>query len=207
MLKRLFGLGKKETPPASPAPARRPSLAAPTSPFEDYFALHVRDLPLDQVAEAVQEHYLLHVEADTVGALLSEQGGWVTAYFPRQTVQGLGFNRQASFLARARGAWVIGYRIFAGEGMDVHYFHGDEHVAQLAFAQGEIEFEPEEPAPFAPLADLSGIVPRPPTQHPLDFHLALLAALGICDAGLGWEAALARHVAGTLGHSKVLTGG
>jgi hypothetical protein len=207
MLKRLFGLGKKEDksrPPVTPPPPAAPTFGEPTTPFLDYFALHLHDMTLEEAEAAIREHYLLQGASGTPGALLARQGAWVTAYFPETTVRGLGFNRQASIVARVHGDWVIGYRVYEEEGIDTHYFHGTEHVDQLAFSQEGIEFEPETPTPFAAFGDVSHALPRPATQHPLDFHFALLAALGIADAALTWEAALARHEAETLGESRLL---
>lgn len=208
MLKRLFGRGKAEEkqPVAPAAPARARLWDAPLTPYCNYFALHLHGMTLDEAEQTVREQYLLHVEPGTVGALLAHQGAWVTAHMPESTVRGLGFNRLASFIARERETWVIGYRIFEWQGIDAHIFHGAEHVEQLAFAQNEIEFEPEAPALFADIADVSALMPRPATQHPLDFHFALLAALGIADAALTWEEAMARHAAGTLGASRLVMG-
>lgn len=205
MLKRLFGRGKeKPEPPQSPPAPRARLWGKPEHPYVDYFALHLHGSTLDEAEPLVRDHYLLHREAGSAGALLVQQGKWVTVYVPEETVRGVGFNRVASLIAREREAWVIGYRIFEWKGLDVHYFHGAEHVEQLAFAQNEIEFEPEAPAPFASLADVSAVVPRPATQHPLDFHFALLAALGIQEAALPWAEALARHERGEWEGSRLL---
>jgi hypothetical protein len=205
MLKRLFGLGKKEEKavPAAPVPVV-PSWGEPVLPFLDYYALHLHGLSLDEAEDAIRTHYLVQGASGTTGALLAQQGEWVTAYFPQQTVRGLGFNREANLLAREQGTWVIGYRIYQEEGLDVHYFHGTEHVEQLAFSQEGIEFEPTSPDLFAPLAEVSRVVPRVAGQHPLDYHFALLAALGIVDAALTWEEALARHDTASLGDSRLL---
>ncbi|MBA3534296.1 MAG: hypothetical protein H0T73_20440 [Ardenticatenales bacterium] len=205
MLKKLFSFGKKEAKaaPVPPTPSV-PKWSEPTIPFLDYYALHFHEMELDAAERAVREHYLVQGEAGTPGALLAKQGAWVTAYFPEKTVRGLGFNRQASFIAREQGTWVIGYRIYQGEGLDVHYFRSNEHVEQLAFSTEGIEFEPTDPELFAALGDGSLVLPRSATQHPLDFHFALLAAIGIADAALSWEEALARHEAAALGDSRLL---
>jgi hypothetical protein len=206
MLKKWFNRGKKETEsqPAAPPPAPRAQWEPPTIPDASYYNLHLHNATLDEAEQAIRDHYLLHGESGTPGALLSRQGEWVTAYLPEAIVRGVGFNRLASQIARERGDWVIGYRVYAAEGLDVHYFLGSEHLDQLAFSRDGVEFEPERPALFADLADVSAIVPRRAAQHPLDFHFALLQALGIRDAALPWDEALAGHEAGTLGDSRLI---
>jgi hypothetical protein len=130
-----------------------------------------------------------HIAPGSEAAMVVASGKWVTLYFPEAVVKGLGFNRIASQVAQALNTWVIGYRIFAWQGMDVHYFNDSTHVEQLAYTRNSIEFEPDSPALFAEVADVSAVVPRKPDQHPLDFHFALLAALGIENAACTWEQA------------------
>lgn len=200
MLKRLFGIGKKaeSSPPPAPSSTRRtPHLYdKPTTPYENYFNVHFYQVAVEDVIAQVREHYLHHLPAGSEAAVLVQGGAWVTLYFPEAVVKGLGFNRIASQVAQALGTWVIGYRIFAWQGMDVHYFKGATHVEQLAYARNEIEFEPEQAAPFAEIADVHAIIPRRADQHPLDFHFALLEALGIQNAPLSW--AQAKAAGGTL---------
>jgi hypothetical protein len=205
MLKRWFGKGNEEKKPG-PAPSAEQPAAwnVPEGPWLDYFNLHLRGVTLEEAEQALVGNYLLHGDSGAPGMVLRQQGHWVTAYLPREIVSGVGFNRQASQVARERDTWVIGYRIFAGEGGDVHYFNGAEHVEQLAFTSEGIEFEPDSPAPFAALADASGVIPRPPTQHPLDFHFALLDALGVSEAALTWTEVVERHEVGALGESKLV---
>jgi hypothetical protein len=190
MLKRLFGIGKKQETPPPPAAVVRPALLydKPATPYENYFNLHLYRVSVAEVVAQIHEHYLHHVAAGTPAARVVASGDWVTVYFPEGVVKGLGFNRIASQVARSLETWVIGYRIFAWQGMDVHYFHGASHVEQLAYTKNQIEFEPDTPALFAPITDVSSVVPRRPDQHPLDFHFALLAALGIANAATTWDA-------------------
>lgn len=206
MLKRIFGLGKKAEPTPPPAPRKVAQLYdKPTIPYENYFNVHFYGVSLDQAKAILEEHYLHHVAEGTTAALAVAQGKWVTVYFPREVVQGLGFNRIASQVAQQLDTWVIGYRIFAWQGMDVHYFKGMQHLDQLAYSRNEIEFEPENPAIFAALANVSAIVPRNPAQHPLDFHFTLLAALGIHDAARTWDHALQKQNDGAFPSATIVT--
>ncbi len=161
----------------------------PLPPYENYFNVHLYRVSVEDVVTQVREHYLHHVAAGTESAMVVQNGPWVTVYFPEAVVKGLGFNRIASQVARTLDTWVIGYRIFAWQGMDVHYFHGSTHVEQLAYSRNDIEFEPENATLFADIADVSSIVPRKPDQHPLDFHFTLLEALGIKNSACTWEQA------------------
>jgi hypothetical protein len=208
MLRKWFNRGKQEpsSPPSAPESASppKPQWEAPTVADADYYNLHLHGATLNEAEQAIRANYLLHGESGTPGAILSQQGEWVTVYVPEAVMRGVGFNRLASQIAREREDWVIGYRAYAGKGLDVHYFRGAEHLDQLAFADEGIEFEPETPSLFAELTDVSGVVPRRATQHPLDFHFALLDALGVQDAALPWPMALERHEAGTLGDSRLI---
>lgn len=193
MLKRLFGIGKKQetTPPPSVLPARQVAQLydKPTTPYENYFNLHLYQVSEEAVTAQLHEHYLHHVATGIAAAVIVQEGEWVTVSFPEHVVKGLGFNRIASQVARTLDTWIIGYRIFAWQGMDVHYFKGEAHIEQLAYSRNEIEFEPDNPAAFADMADVASVVPRRPDQHPLDFHVALLKALGIRHASVTWEQA------------------
>lgn len=203
MLKKWFNRGKQE---ATPTPAPKPPVqwSLPIVPDASYYNLHLHNATLDEAEQTIRENYLLHGESGTPGAILSHQGDWVTVYIPEAIMRGVGFNRLASQIARERDEWVIGYRVYAAEGLDVHYFRGAEHVDQLTFSRDGIEFEPDSPTPFADLVDLRTLVPRPAIQHPLDFHFALLEAFGIQDAALPWTEALERHQAATLGDSRLV---
>jgi hypothetical protein len=193
MLKRLFGIGKKQEPVtlSTPPAARRVAQLydKPTTPYENYFSIHLYQVSVEAVTAQIREHYLHHVAAGTGAAVILRAGEWVTVSFPEEVVKGLGFNRIASQVAHQLDTWVIGYRIFAWQGMDVHYFKGATHIEQWAYTRNEIEFEPDDPAVFAGIADVSSVVPRRPDQHPLDFHVALLEALGIHHAAVTWEQA------------------
>ncbi len=193
MLKRLFGIGKKQepAPPPTPPAARRVAQLydKPTTPYENYFSIHLYQVSVEAVTAQIREHYLHHVVAGTGAAVILRGEEWVTVSFPEEVVKGLGFNRIASQVAQQLGTWVIGYRIFAWQGIDVHYFKGATHIEQLAYTRNEIEFEPDDPAVFVDIADVSSVVPRRPDQHPLDFHVALLEALGIHHAVVTWEQA------------------
>src|SRR5688500_13739551 len=118
MLKRLFGIGKKQAPSTPDAPsaalARRaaPLYDNPVAPYENYFNVHFYGASLDRVVALVREYYLQHVVRGTVGAVVVQSGGWVTAYFPEAVVKGLGFNRLASQMAETLDTWVIAYRVF-----------------------------------------------------------------------------------------------
>jgi hypothetical protein len=197
MLKRLFGIGKKAEPTPSPTPsaARRVSQLydKPTIPYENYFNVHFYRTSQADVMAQVRDHYLHHVPAGTEAAIMVQDGDWTTLYFPEVVVKGLGFNRISGQIAQALDTWVIGYRIFAWQGMDVHYFNGATHVEQLAYARNDIEFEPENATLFADIADVSDILPRKADQHPLDFHFALLEALGVQNAAVPWDQAKALY--------------
>lgn len=200
MLKRLFGIGKKPDPPPPPSPPPAQRVAQlydkPNTPYENYFNVHLHEVTMDEVVAQLREHYLHHVAVGTEAAMVVQDGAWVTVYFPEVVVKGLGFNRIASQVARTLETWVIGYRIFAWQGMDVHYFNGSTHMEQLAYAKNEIEFEPEDATLFADIADVSAVVPRKPDQHPLDFHFALLESVGVQNAAMTWDQA--RGLNGTL---------
>jgi len=200
MLKRLFGIGKKQEPPLPPAPptARRVSQLydKPNTSYENYFNVHLYRTSQEDMMAQVRDHYLHHVPAGTEAAIIVQDGEWTTLYFPDVVVKGLGFNRISSQIAQVLGTWVIGYRIFAWQGMDVHYFNDATHVDQLAYARNDIEFEPENATLFADIADVSTIVPRRADQHPLDFHFALLEALGVRNAAVTWDKA--RGLGGTI---------
>lgn len=206
MLKRLFGFGKKPTPP--PPPTLPPSFLRPTwgdpqSRYLDFFNLHLHQLSVDEAVAELTAKYLTPTPSTPV-MLVYPHGEWVTVYCSPPFIATLGFNRLASDIARQREIWLIGYRVYANEGFDVHYFHRAEHVAGLAMGQGELEREPLSPEIFASLQDVSTLVPRPEALHPLDFHFALLEALGIHDAALTWEEALQKFEAGELPGAKLL---
>ncbi|MCB0076650.1 MAG: hypothetical protein KDD73_04435 [Anaerolineales bacterium] len=199
MLKRLFN--RRERPAPSVAPPAPLRWDAAQHSVRQSFALHLRGLALDDAAQQLRDGYGYAIDASPAIVLLAD-GDWLTANFSRTLVSRIGFNRVASQIARDADIWLIGYRLFGDEGMDVHYFRGGDHLGALAVSGEEIEIEPETAALFAPLADVTRIVPRRATQHPLDFHIALLNGLGIDHAALGWEEALAlassRDVAITL---------
>ncbi len=193
------------TPAAAPAPAwRGPAWGAPEHSFRDIFNLHLHGTTLEQANQALAERYL-YAGPSGPAILLRPSGAWITAYFAPALVAKVGFNKLASEIAREQGIWLIGYRIYAAQGLDVHYFHADEHVAGLAFSQDELEDEPQDAAIFATLGDVTSLVPRRAEQHPLDFHFALLAGLGIGDANLTWAEAVQQYERGVFQSAQLLT--
>jgi hypothetical protein len=204
MFGRLFGRKKEQVSPPTPPPADLgPSWGASETAFENFFNLHFHGISLDETVRALEATYM-PLAVDGPNIVVADQGEWTTAYFAPELMARVGFNKLAGQIADARDIWVIGYRVYAGVGMDVHYFRGEDHVAGLAMADDAMEVEPANPAIFAELADVSALLPRPEKQHPLDFHFGLLAALGIADAALTWPQAQARHANGTLGESRLL---
>ncbi|MFN3331574.1 MAG: hypothetical protein ACK47M_03540 [Caldilinea sp.] len=202
MLKRLFGRSKQSlpTPPSLPV---QPQWNEPHHRFQDYFNLHLHGLSMHRAIAELMEKYLSSPSSNPV-MLASPQGEWITVYCAPAHVARFGFNKLAADIARQCNIWLIGYRIYQNEGIDVHYFHGAEHAAGLAMGQGELEREPVSPKIFASLTDVSGIVPRPESQHPLDFHFALLAALGITMADLTWHEALQKYETEELPGARLL---
>ena len=205
MLKRLFGQ-KKPAPPPLPPTWAGPAWGAPQAHYQTYFNLHLYNLPLDVATTALTAKYLPAAPLDPA-ILVQPQGAWITAYFAPELVAKVGFNKLAAEIAREHNTWLIGYRIYAEQGMDVHYFDRTEHVAGLALGQDELEREPLAPEIFADLADVRHIVPRAATQHPLDFHFALLHALGIQAADLTWVEALRLYENGALDGAQLLPAG
>ena len=202
MLGRFFGRKQKQSAP--PPPSYGPTWGAPVTPFVDTYNVHFHGLDLATTVPLLAQSYML-LAVPGPNIVVAQQGAWTTAYVAPALMARVGFNKLAGAIAAEQGIWVIGYRVYAGVGLDVHYFHGDGHVAGLTMADDEIEVEPAAPARFADLADVHSLVPRPAARHPLDFHFDLLAALGIQDAALTWDDALARHHAGALGESTLLT--
>ncbi len=203
----MFGklFGRKQAAPALKAPRLDlgPIWGEPLTPFADYFNIHFHALGLAATIRALETNYMpLAVTGPSIVA--AEQGDWTTAYFAPELMARVGFNKLASQIAAEHDAWVIGYRVYADVGLDVHYFQGEEHVAGLTMADDEVEIEPATPAIFAELGNVSAIIPRAPEVHPLDCHFALLAALGVHDAALTWPDAQARCVNGTLGLAERL---
>lgn len=204
MFGKLFGRKKEQVSPPIPPPADSgPAWSPPEAAFDNFFNVHFRDIGLDETVRALETHYM-PLAVDGPNIVAATQGDWTTAYFAPELMARVGFNKLAGQIAAAHDIWVIGYRVYAGVGMDVHYFRGEDHVAGLAMADDDLEVEPANPAIFAEMADVSKWVPRPEEQHPLDFHFGLLATLGIADAGRTWPEAQAQHAAGMLGESRLL---
>lgn len=206
MLRRLF---QRQKPPSAedPAASREPAgWQPPQTPYLNYFNVHFYGVTPERLEPALRRTYLAGAAPGAPAALMVAQGDWTSVYVEPGLALSVGFNRLASELARALDTWVVGYRIYAGEGMDVHYFRGDAHLDGLALSGETLVSEPGSAEPFAALADVRGVVPRPTAQHPLDFHFALLAALGIREAALAWEGALERHRSGAWPQSRLLAG-
>ncbi len=207
MFKKLFGRDKVPSPaPANPVHRTGPAWGEPLTPYQNYFNLHLHGVDQERLAPILRRTYLVSAEKGRSSILLAGNGAWVTAFIEPELAKRVGFNRLASEIAHDLGDWVIGYRIYAGEGMDVHYFQGADHLDQLALSEDALAFEPATAGLFSALANVSAVMPRPDAQHPLDFHFALLAALGVELAALTWADALARHQAGMLGDSLLLAG-
>jgi hypothetical protein len=200
VFKRLFGRDK--TPPASPAHPRGPAWGQAQTPYQDYFNLHLHGIDAERLTPILRRTYLVSAQKGRPSILLAPAGAWITAFVEPELARRVGFNRLASETAHEIDDWVIAYRIYANEGMDVHYFHSANHLDQLALSEDMLAFEPSTAGLFGSLADVSALIPRSPEQHPLDFHFSLLAALGIGAAALTWDEALARHRAGTLGRTR-----
>lgn len=202
MFKRLFG-GKAPAPSASnsstgstPATAPGPAWSAPQTPYRSYYNVHIYDVPHERVVARLQATYLRSAQSGAAAVVLAEENRWCTAYVEPVLARRVGFNKLASEIAHDLDTWVIGYRIDAGEGMDVHYFQASAHLDQLALSEDDLAFEPMTASLFSSLTDASHLIPRRPDQHPLDFHFALLETLGIRNAALTWEDALTQHQAG-----------
>lgn len=207
MFKKLFGRDKTPSPaPAGPTHPRGPAWGQPQTPYQNYFNLHLHGIDAERLTPILRRTYLVSAEKGRPSILLAPARAWITVFVEPELAKRVGFNRLASEIAHEIDDWVIGYRIYAGEGMDVHYFHSANHLDQLALSEDLLAFEPSTAGLFSPLADVSAILPRPETQHPLDFHFAILAALGVGPAALPWDEALARHQAGSLGESLLLQG-
>ena len=205
MFKKLLGRDKTPAPPITPQVSRSgPAWGQPLTAYLNYFNLHLHEVDNDRVEPIMRRTYLVSADKGRPSILLSNKSPWLTVYVEPELAKRVGFNRLASEIAHEIDDWVIGYRIYAGEGMDVHFFHSANHLDQLALAEDALAYEPLTVGLFSPLADVSAIVPRPDAQHPLDFHFALLHALGIGNASLVWEEALDRHQTGTLEDSRLL---
>lgn len=202
MLNRLFGRRGKPAPPPPPPPTG-PAWGAPATPFLTYFNLHFHGLDLPAAANILRETHLPLAPSDPA-LLLVADGPWTTVMVAPDLAARIGYNRLTGQIAQEHDLWAMGYRVFAGHGADVHYFHGAEHVAGLAFAEDEIEVEPASPAVFASLAPVHHLLPRPDDQHPLDFHVALLNGLGIRHATFTWAEALAAQARGEFEQSILL---
>jgi hypothetical protein len=204
MLKRLFGRNKPQsTQPTLPSTWKRVAWQSPQIPYLDYFNLHLHGLSLEETIRSLEAKYL-NATVTAPAILVWQQGEWINAYFSRDLVAAVGFNKLSSEIAREHDIWLIGYRIYAEQGIDVHYFDGGDHVAGLAVGEDELEREPLAAETFAALADVSHLMPRPETLHPLDFHFGLLEAVGIRDAALTWDEALRRYEAGELAGARLL---
>lgn len=212
MIKRLFSR-KKNTPsptPPSPPIEAGPAWGAPQTPYLDYFNLHLHRLDLTHTVAAIRQKYLHAVPEEPV-VVVEQQGEWCNAYFAPDLAMRPGFNKFSHEIAQTHDIWLIGYRIFAEQGVDVHYFAGDQHVAGLSLGDDELMREPSSPQIFAELDDntpskLTSVIPRPETQHPLDFHAALLQAIGIANPLLTWEEALTRHQGNGFANSELISG-
>jgi hypothetical protein len=213
MLKRLFGWDKKSasatqapTPPTN-AELNLPQWNAPVHHWRTCFNLHLHGLAFDDALHTIAAKYL---PPKAVGLSLPpsmivlQDGEWITASFAPEFVARIGFNKAASEIAAARSIWLIGYRTYVEEGMDVHYFYKRDHVAGLAYGEGALESEPADPSLFAPLADLSAIMPRPDSLHPLDYHHAILQALGIRTGTLTWADAVQGLASGAFVQARLL---
>ena len=194
------------SPPPAEVPVIEygPTWSAPENHFRDIFNLHLHGVTLEQASKAVAERYL-YAAPNGPAILLRPTGAWITAHFAPSLVAKVGFNKLASEIAREQGIWLIGYRVYAAQGLDVHYFSAEEHVAGLAFGQDELDDEPQDAASFAALGDVTALVPRRAEQHPLDFHFALLAELGIGDATLTWAEAFQQYQQGILTDVQLIT--
>lgn len=201
MFKRLFG---RKPPPAPPPRWDTPTWGEPQVTFRNIFNLHLHTHDLDMALTALADRYL-YAATNGPALLLQPAGDWITAYCAPDLVAKVGFNKLAYEIASSQAIWLIGYRIYAAQALDVHYFAAADHVAGLAFSQDELENEPLQAATFAPLADVQGIVPRPASQHPLDFHFALLTALGITAANLTWAEALQQYEVGAFPAARLLS--
>lgn len=206
MLKRLFQRKKARSPMEPVSPQEAIAWQPPRTPYASYFNVHFYRVAPDRLEPALRRTYLAGAAPAAPAAVMAPQGDWTSVYVEPDLAMSVGFNRLASDLARILDTWVVGYRIYAGEGMDVHYFRGNEHVAGLALAGETLVNEPTAADLFAALADARAVVPRPADQHPLDFHFALLAALGIREAALTWEEALARQRSGAWPEARLLVG-
>lgn len=206
MLKRLFGRNKKKSPAPPPLEPMAVLWNEPIVPYQNYFNLHIHGLSLDEAAAALDDKYMYAAQSGPA-MVLARLGNWVNAYVSPQVATAVGFNKLSGEIAADHGCWLIGYRIYGETGMDVHYFHGAEHVSGLALGEDELEREPASPAIFAELADVSTVVPRPAIQHPLDFHFALLDALGMENTAFTWDAALAQYMSGGFDEARLLTAG
>lgn len=213
MLKRLFGLDKKQpaaskTPtPPSDAALNLPQWNPPMQRWRTCFNLHLLGLEFEDAVHTIANKYL---PPKAVGLSLPpsivvlQDGAWTTAVFAPEFVARIGFNKAAAEIAATRGIWIIGYRTYVEEGMDVHYFRKREHVAGLAYGEGMLESEPEDAALFAELGNLAGIMPRPATQHPLDYHLAILHGVGIRSGELTWGEAVQGLAGGVFDQARLL---
>lgn len=212
MLKRLFGRDKKpaasRTPlPPSNAELNLPQWNPPARQWRTCFNLHLYGIGFDDAVHTIADKYL---PPKAVGLSLPpsivvlQDGAWVTAAFAPEFAARIGFNKAASEIAAARNLWIIGYRTYVEEGMDVHYFHHREHVAGLSFGDGALEREPVDPADFATLADLSQIIPRPDALHPLDYHHAILQSVGIGGGELTWADAVQGLASGLFAQARLL---
>ena len=204
MLKRLFGRNKPQsTQPSLPSTWKRVAWQNPRIPYLDYFNLHLHGLTFEKAIRSLEAKYL-NATVMAPAILVWQQREWINAYFARDLVAAVGFNKLSNEIAREHEIWLIGYRIYAEQGIDVHYFHGNDHVAGLAVGEDELERESLAAEAFAPLADVSHLIPRPEPLHPLDFHFGLLESVGIQDAALTWDEVLRRYKAGELTGAKLL---
>jgi|GEM_PF-2146154 len=206
MLKRWFGRAQKPATAAIPTASAAVAWGPPQTPYRDYFNVHLYAVAIGDLEPALRRTYLAGAVPATPALVLVSGDAWTSAYVEPGLARRVGFNRLASELAHALDTWVIAYRIYAEEGMDVHYFQGAAHLDRLALSGDTLLDEPLTPELFAPLADVTACLPRPQGQHPLDCHFRLLAALGIVDAALTWAEALARHQAGAWAGSRLLSG-
>ncbi len=206
MLKRWFGREKRPAAAVMPTTSASGAWGPPRTPYRDYFHFHLYAVTAGDLEPALRRTYLAGAIPATPALVLVSRDAWTSGYVEPGLARRVGFNRLAAELAHALDTWVIAYRIYAEEGMDVHYFQGAAHLNRLALSGDTLLDEPLTPERFAPLADVTACLPRPEEQHPLDFHFRLLAALGIPDTALTWEEALARHQAGAWADSRLLSG-